>query len=82
MGSLLDSTPAKVTVHPSQFPGAVRRQLVAALRAGNVPPKFLYDSVRQTQKWLEVHQAHSPSRINADVTRIYDAAFEDALGQA
>ncbi|MED5495263.1 MAG: L-histidine N(alpha)-methyltransferase, partial [Verrucomicrobiota bacterium] len=71
-----------MTVHPSQFPGAVRRQLVAALRAGNVPPKFLYDSVRQTQKWLEVHQAHSPSRINADVTRIYDAAFEDALGQA
>ena len=82
MGSLLDSTPAKVTVHPSQFPGAVRRQLVASLRAGQVPPKFLYDSVRQTQKWLEVHQAHSPSRINADVTRIYDAAFEDALGQA
>ena len=82
MGSLLDSTPAKVTVHPSQFPGAVRRQLVAALRAGNVPPKFLYDSVRQTQKWLEVHPAQSPSRINADVTRIYDAAFEDALGQA
>ena len=82
MGTPLDSTTAKVIVHPSQFPGAVRRQLVAALRAGNVPPKFLYDSVRQTQKWLEVHQAHSPSRINADVTRIYDAAFEDALGQA
>ena len=82
MGSLLDSTPAKVTVHPSQFPGAVRRQLVASLRAGQVPPKFLYDSVRQTQKWLEVHQAHSPSRIDGDVTRIYDAAFEDALGQA
>tara|TARA_B100000614_G_scaffold234911_1_gene231234 strand:+ start:535 stop:1530 length:996 start_codon:yes stop_codon:yes gene_type:complete len=82
MGSPLDSTPAKVTVHPSQFPGAVRRQLVASLRAGHLPPKFLYDSVRQTQKWLEVHQAHSPSRTDADVTRIYDAAFEDALGQA
>lgn len=82
MGSPHETTPAKVMVHPSQFPGVVQRQLVESLRAGHVPPKFLYDSVRQTQKWLEVHQAHSPSRIDGDVTRIYDAVFEDALGQA
>jgi len=69
-------------VHPSQFPGALRRQLVESLRAGLVPPKFLYDSVRQTQKWLEVHQAHSPSRTDEDVTKIYDAAYDAVLSQA
>ena len=82
MMSPSESIPAKVMVHPSQFPGVVQQQLVASLRAGHVPPKFLYDSVRQTQKWLEVHQAHSPSRTSEGVSRMYDAVFDTALGQA
>lgn len=82
MAKLSATTPATVTVHPSQFPDAIQRQLIESLRSGRVPPKFLYDSVRQTQKWLEVHQAHSPSRTDLDVEQIYDAAFDEALGQA
>ena len=82
MAKLSATTPATVTVHPSQFPDAIQRQLIESLRSGEVPPKFLYDSVRQTQKWLEVHQAHSPSRTDFDVDQIYDAAIEEALGQA
>ena len=69
-------------VHPSQFPDAVQRQLLDGLRLGQVPPKFLYDSDRQTQKWLAVHRAHSPSRTEAGVQSIYDLAFDDSLGQA
>jgi uncharacterized SAM-dependent methyltransferase len=40
--------------------------------------KFHYDSVKQTQKWLALHQAHSPSRNDADCAAIYDRAFEAA----
>ena len=69
-------------VHHSQFPVAVQRQLLVALRLGQVPPKFLYDGDRQTQKWLAVHRAYSPSRIDAGVQSIYDRAFDESLGQA
>jgi uncharacterized SAM-dependent methyltransferase len=37
--------------------------------------KFHYDSVKQTQKWLALHQAHSPSRNDADCAATYDQAF-------
>ena len=68
-------------IHPSQAPDAVQRQLLDALRLGQVPPRFLYDGERQTQKWLAVHRAHSPSRTDAGVQSIYDQAF-GSLGQA
>ncbi|MBC8245113.1 MAG: L-histidine N(alpha)-methyltransferase [Verrucomicrobia bacterium] len=69
-------------VHHSQFPVSVQRQLLDALRLGQVPPRFLYDGDRQTQKWLAVHRAHSPSRIDAGVQSIYEQAFDASLGQA
>ena len=69
-------------VHHSQFPHAVQRQLLNGLRLGRVPPKFLYDGDRQTQKWLAVHRAHSPSRTDAGVQSIYDRSFDESLGQA
>ena len=68
-------------IHPSQAPDAVQRQLLDVLRLGQVPPRFLYDGERQTQKWLAVHRAHSPSRTDAGVQSIYDQAF-GSLGQA
>ena len=55
-----------------------RRILLDSLRARAVNHKFHYDSVKQTQKWLALHQAHSPSRNDADCAAIYDQAFEAA----
>ena len=69
------SNSANVTIHPSQFPDVIQRQLIAALRRGDVPPKFLYDSVYQTQKWLNVHQIHSPSQIDQEVNSVYDLSL-------
>ena len=67
-----------VVIHPSQFPGAIRRDLLASLRTRRVNHKFHYDSARQTQKWLALHQVHSPSRNDADCAATYDAAFAGA----
>src|SRR5579859_2513760 len=72
------SSPARVIIHPSQFPEAVRRDLLESLRSRQVNHKFHYDSVKQTQKWLALHQAHSPSRNDADCAATYDSSFAGA----
>jgi len=66
---------ANVTIHPSQFPDAVRRDLINSLRRRQVNHKFHYDSVKQTQQWLALHQQFAPSRNDADCEAIYDQAF-------
>ena len=72
---------ANVTIHASQFPENVRRDLLASLRARRVNHKFHYDSVKQTQKWLVLHQAYSPTRNDADCRAIYEKSFAAAAAQ-
>ncbi len=72
---------ARVLIHPSQFPDAVRRDLAESLRSRQVNHKFHYDSIKQTQKWLALHQAYSPSRTDADCAATYDASFAGAADQ-
>jgi uncharacterized SAM-dependent methyltransferase len=64
-----------VAVHSSQFPERVRRDLLDSLRTRQVNHKFHYDSVKQTQKWLALHAACSPSRTDADCAATYDRSF-------
>jgi len=67
-----------VAIHPSQFPEQVRRDLLASLRTRRVNHKFHYDSIKQTQKWLALHEAHSPARYDADCLSTYEQAFAEA----
>jgi len=69
---------ATVRIHASQFPENVRRDLLASLRTRRVNHKFHYDSIRQTQKWLALHDAHSPTRYDDDCRSTYDRAFNGA----
>jgi len=69
---------ARVSIHASQFPDAVRRDLLASLRERAVNHKFHYDSFKQTQKWLALHQAWAPSRNDPDCAAIYDLSFAAA----
>jgi L-histidine N-alpha-methyltransferase len=66
---------ASVTIHASQFPDNVRRDLLESLRARRIDHKFHYDSLKQTQKWLALHQALSPSRTDPDCAAAYDSGF-------
>lgn len=72
------STVAHVRIHASQFPENVRRDLLKSLRTRRVNHKFHYDSVKQTQKWLALHQAYSPTRNNAECQRVYAESFATA----
>lgn len=69
------SSLVNVTIHSSQFPEKVRADLLDSLRSRAVNHKFHYDSVKQTQKWLALHQAYSPSRNDPEGTAIYSRAF-------
>jgi L-histidine Nalpha-methyltransferase len=69
---------ANVLIHASQFPENVRRDLLKSLRTRRVNHKFHYDSVRQTQKWLALHQAYSPTRNDLDCRAVYTQAFKAA----
>jgi uncharacterized SAM-dependent methyltransferase len=75
------STVANITIHSSQFPEAVRRDLLESLRLRRVNHKFHYDSGKQTQKWLALHQAYSPTRNDADCRALYDKSFAAAENQ-
>jgi uncharacterized SAM-dependent methyltransferase len=75
------STNVQVAIHPSQFPESIRRDLLASLRMRRVNHKFHYDSVKQTQKWLALHEAHSPARYDANCLTTYDRAFAEAANQ-
>ncbi|HUD82555.1 MAG TPA: L-histidine N(alpha)-methyltransferase [Candidatus Saccharimonadales bacterium] len=69
-----------VAVHPSQFPGSIRRELIQRLRQRRIPPKFHYQSYKQSQKWLVLHDAWSPSRTDPDCGAVYDRSFAAAGG--
>ncbi len=75
------TTSVQVTIHPSQFPDSVRRDLLASLRTRRVNHKFHYDSVKQTQKWLALHEAYSPARRDKDCLVTYNRAFDRATAQ-
>jgi uncharacterized SAM-dependent methyltransferase len=65
----------RVTIDASQFPANVRRDLHESLRTRRVNHKFHYDSIKQTQQWLALHQALSPSRTDPDCAATYDRSF-------
>jgi len=72
---------AEISIHESQFPENVRRDLLQSLRARKINHKFHYDSVKQTQKWLALHQACSPSRNDENVRSIYEESFDFAAAK-
>ncbi len=55
--------------------------MLESLRTRRVNHKFHYDSVKQTQKWIALHQAYSPTRNDADCRAIYDNGFATAASQ-
>lgn len=72
------SAPAVVRIDPSQFPTAVRAALTESFRSRRVNHKFHYDSVRQTQAWLDLHAAYSPSRTDPNCAEVYEQGFAAA----
>jgi uncharacterized SAM-dependent methyltransferase len=69
--------PARVAIHPSQFPEAVRLDLLESLRSRKINHKFHYDSLKQSQKWLGLHEAYAPSLTDPDCATVYHQGFAE-----
>jgi L-histidine N-alpha-methyltransferase len=70
---------ARVAIHSSQFPEAVRADLLESLRSRQINHKFHYDSFKQTRKWLALHEVYSPARTDANCREVYQASFGEAI---
>ena len=70
-----------VAIHPSQFPDQVRADLLKSLRRREILHKFHYESYKQAQKWLAVHEAHSPAQNDSGCAEAYERAFRWAAGR-
>lgn len=68
----------RIAIHESQYPDRVRADLHRSLRKKRVLHKFHYDSVKQTQRWLALHEAYSPFRKQSDVALLYESAAQAA----
>ena len=70
-----------VNVHSSQFPETVQGELLESLRTREINHKFHYESPKQVQRWLALHEAHSPARTDPGVDLIYAEACDKVADQ-
>jgi L-histidine N-alpha-methyltransferase len=75
------SSVVNVAIHESQSPENVQRDLLTSLQARRINHKFHYDSIKQTNQWLALHQVYSPSRNDRDCAATYDRAFTESVAQ-
>ncbi|NEO19533.1 L-histidine N(alpha)-methyltransferase [Moorena sp. SIO4A5] len=66
----------KVYVHPSQFPERVFQDYLAGFTSCKINHKFHYDSVKQSQKWLKIHETYSPARQDESCIDAYAKCFK------
>jgi uncharacterized SAM-dependent methyltransferase len=59
----------------------VLRELKESLLSRQINHKFHYDTVKQAQKWLRLHQTFSPSRTDPDCLGAYERSFAYAAGK-
>ena len=74
--SSLSQSFEKVYVHPSQFPHQVYQDYLDGFALGKIHHKFHYDSVKQSQKWLRLHEAFAPAITSDDCINAYAKCFQ------
>jgi L-histidine N-alpha-methyltransferase len=64
-------------IHPSRFPERARAAYAKSFRERKMNHQFHYDTEKQAQRWLAIHEAYSPARSDADCLGTYARAFND-----
>ena len=70
-------SPVAVTVHPSCFPDRTRAAYLESFRTRRMNHRFHYESEKQAQQWLALHEAYSPARTDDDCLKTYERAFSE-----
>jgi L-histidine N-alpha-methyltransferase len=66
-----------VLVHESRFPGRARAAYLKSFRERRMNHQFHYDTEKQAQRWLAIHEAYSPARTDSDCLQTYARAFSE-----
>src|SRR4051812_26844913 len=69
--------PVNVTIHPSVFPERTRAAYIESFRTWRLNHRFHYESEKQAQQWLALHEAYSPARTDDDCLQTYERAFRE-----
>jgi uncharacterized SAM-dependent methyltransferase len=69
----------QVQIHTSQFPQNVYQAYLNGFCENKIAHKFHYDSVKQSQKWLALHHAFSPSWHDQACILAYTHCFEKTM---
>jgi hypothetical protein len=69
--------PVALAIHPSIFPERSRAAYVESFRTRRMNHRFHYESEKQAQQWLALHEAYSPARTDDDCLRTYERAFRE-----
>ncbi|HUS34162.1 MAG TPA: L-histidine N(alpha)-methyltransferase [Verrucomicrobiae bacterium] len=69
--------PVAVTIHPSCFPERTRAAYLESFRTRRMNHRFHYESEKQAQQWLAIHEAYSPARTDDDCLQTYDRALSE-----
>lgn len=72
---------ATVVVDASRFPARVRAAYLESFRARRMNHQFHYDTEKQAQLWLAIHEAFSPARTDDSCGEMYRRAFAETAGQ-
>ena len=68
-------------IHASEFPAETRAAILDGLKRGRMPARLLYQLPGQAQRWLDYHQAYSPSRTDPGLRKLYGVALAAATAQ-
>lgn len=66
-----------VWIHPSHRMQAQARKRLDSLLRGEIDHGFHYQSPKQAERWLQVHQRHVPLRVEPSFAEIYRVIAED-----
>lgn len=73
---------ANVAVHESVSRERTRERIIDALKHRKIDPLLLYAGIRQTSRWIALHQSISPAQLDPDCVRIYHEAFSHLARQS
>ena len=62
-------------IHPAHTPEALGKEKAHAIQAGKIPAKFHYETPRQAELWLALHEQFAPP---ADLAPLYEQAAQTA----
>ena len=71
-----------VTFHSSTFPSTIQRKVAEGISNRRLPPRLLYESIGQTNRWLNYAKAWAPIHRRKEIETIYNDVYRSVLEES